>query len=626
MRHNTKFLFCFLMLGLLLSLSYAQETAEEAEQLTKTDLISDKAKESTVRLVGFSKRGSELGIGGGTGFFVAPNKIATNFHVAAGVFGLVTAKLSHKETIWLVEGVVAFDVEYDIAILKVKGKGVPLPLGDSDMLQIGDPAFLVGFPGRYKVTEGVIEKIRKNDKRFQTTAEAYPGNSGSPVLNSKGEVIGIHYGHDPGNSPVNAIKTLLAGATSTEPFTQWRKRNEIRAHVYFEQGKQKYYDSDAEGALENFNKAIELTPNDAEIYKFRAKSKVRLENYQAAIEDYNQVIKLNPDDASAYKERAEAKRKLSNHTSAIEDYNQVIKLKPNGASAYKERADAKRKLGNHTSAIEDYNQAIKLNPKDAFTYRARADAKHKNGDYTGAIEDYNQTIKLNPEDAEAYKKRGKVKAELGDDAGAIEDYSHALKLNPKDVFTYNDRADIKYKLGDYAGAIEDYNQTIKKLKDGSFTYQTYTEHSVTTVTITPSDSYTYYVYNNRGWAKRKQGDHTGAMEDFTHAIELKPDDAYGYKNRAGVKRELGDYDGAIEDYIQAIKLKPDDANAYLGRGMAKVGLDDRLAAIEDFTTVIKLKPDNPTAYHLRGHSKQILGQEEAAKIDFQKAKELETAQ
>lgn len=596
MRHYTRSLLYCLVLGLFLSFSgialYALETAEEVKQLTETDLVSDKAKESTVRIVGFSKRGSEFGLGGGTGFFVAPDKIATNFHVAAGVSGLVTAKLSHKETVWLVEGIVAYDIAYDIAILKVTGEGTPLSLGDSDILQIGEPIFLVGFPGRYKITEGVIEKIRENDKRFRTTAEAYPGNSGSPVLNSKGEVIGIHYGHDPGNSPVNAIKALLAGDTSTESFTQWRKRDDIRAYVYFEQGKKKYYDGDAKGAINDFNQAIELTPNDAKIYKFRAKSRVKLEDYQAAIEDYNQVIKLNPDDASAYKERAEAKRKLSNHA----------------------------------SAIEDYNQAIQLNPKDAFTYRASADAKRKSGDNAGAIADYNQAIKLNPEDAEAYKNRGKARAELGDYAEAIEDYSQVLKLNPKYVFTYHDRADIKQKLGDYTGAIEDYNQVITKLKDGSFTYTYQTEHGLTTTTITPDDSYVYYVYNNRGWAKREQGDYTGAIEDFTRAIELKPDDAYAYTNRAGVKRELDDYNGAIEDYNQAIKLKPDNANAYLGRGMAKVGLDDHLAAMEDFTTVIKLKPDNPTAYHLRGHSKQDLGQKEAAQIDFEKAMTLESAQ
>ncbi|MDE0396639.1 MAG: tetratricopeptide repeat protein [Candidatus Poribacteria bacterium] len=589
MRHYTKFLFCFLVLGVFLSFACAQKTAEKP---TEANLISDKAKESTVRLVGFSKRGAELGLGGGTGFFIAPDKIATNFHVAAGVTGLVTAKLSHKETVWLVEGIVAYDIAYDIAILKVTGEGTPLSLGDSDILQIGEPVFLVGFPGRYKVTEGVIEKIRENDKRFRTTAEAYPGNSGSPVLNSEGIVIGIHYGHDPGNSPVNAIKALLASATSTESFTQWRKRNDIRAYVYFEQGKQKYYDADAKGAINDFNQAIELTPNDAKIYKFRAKSKVKLEDYHAAIEDYNQVIKLNPDDASAYKERAEAKRKLPNHT----------------------------------GVIDDYNQAIKLNPKNAFTYKASADAKRESGDYTGAIEDYNQAIKLNSEDAEAYKNRGKAKVELGDDAEAIEDYSQALKLNPKDVFIYHDRANIKQKLGDYTGAIEDYNQIIKKLKDGSFTYQTYTEHGLTTTTITPDDSYVYYVYNSRGWAKREQGDHTGAMEDFTRAIELKPDNTYAYNNRGWTKREQGDYTGAMEDFTRAIKLKPDDAYGYNNRAGVKHELGDYKGAIEDYTQAIKLNPDDPNAYQLRGHSKQALGQQEAAEIDFQKAKELESAQ
>ena len=73
MSYYTRFLLCFLGLGLFLSFSdsvlYAQETPEKAEHLTETDLVSNKAKESTVRLVGFSKRGSELGIGGGTGFF-----------------------------------------------------------------------------------------------------------------------------------------------------------------------------------------------------------------------------------------------------------------------------------------------------------------------------------------------------------------------------------------------------------------------------------------------------------------------------------------------------------------------------------------------------------------------------
>ncbi len=99
MRYYTKFLFSFLVPLVFLSFSCVQVISEKSDVPTETDLISDKAKESTVRIVGLGMRKSEVMMGGGTGFFIAPDKIATNFHVAANcTTGPITAKLSHKET------------------------------------------------------------------------------------------------------------------------------------------------------------------------------------------------------------------------------------------------------------------------------------------------------------------------------------------------------------------------------------------------------------------------------------------------------------------------------------------------------------------------------------------------
>ena len=139
------------------------------------------------------------------------------------------------------------------------------------------------------------------------------------MLNSKGKVIGIHVGHGYDARPSSALKALLANSTSTEPLEQWRKRKVVRTFVYYERGKKKYYDGNAEGAINDFNQAIELNPDDVETYKYRAKSKVKLEDYQAAIEDYNQAIKLNPNDASAYRGRGVVKVDLQDHAGAIED-------------------------------------------------------------------------------------------------------------------------------------------------------------------------------------------------------------------------------------------------------------------------------------------------------------------
>ena len=317
MRYNTKILFSFLILGLFFSLSCAQVVSEKSDVSTKIGLVSDKAKESTVRLVGFP--------GGGTGFFVAPDKIATNFHVAAGTtIGPITAKLSHKETIWLVEGVAAFDAKSDIAILKIKGEGISLPLADIDKLQIGEKVFLAGYPNLndYKVVGGVVKDIRSSDKWLMTTVEAYPGNSGSPMLNGKGEAIGIHVGHGYDARPSSAIKALLESSTSTELLGQWRQRKEVRSYFHYMRGRQKYHDGNAEEAIIDFNKAIEVYPYYAEAYIFRAKTKLMLNDRQGATDDYNQALKLNPDDHEIHKKLEEIKTIIEVQT--LEDGTVVI--------------------------------------------------------------------------------------------------------------------------------------------------------------------------------------------------------------------------------------------------------------------------------------------------------------
>ena len=231
MRHYTKFLLCFLVLGLFLSVSYAQETAENAEKPTETDLISDKAKESTVRIIG----GNFSVLGVGSGFFVDKDKIVTNIHVVSQP-GLYFAKLVDKETVWGIEGVTAFDIKNDLVILKIAGESTLLPLGDSDRVQIGEAVSAVGFPyGKYKVTEGAIHSIRKKDKWLQMTVDVSHGNSGGPILNSEGEVIGVAtavYDSYSYAIPSNTVKALLT-ETKTESMQQWHKRKVIRAVQYY---------------------------------------------------------------------------------------------------------------------------------------------------------------------------------------------------------------------------------------------------------------------------------------------------------------------------------------------------------------------------------------------------------
>ena len=168
-------------------------------KVLKAQEIYKKASHATVLLGIFSVNGEPLG--SGSGFFVRPNHIATNFHVISGATRgtLIVAKLVDKEEAFKVVRIRAVDKNYDLAILQVSAPRVqPLPLGDSDTVAIGDTVYALGNPEGLEgsFSHGLISQIRKKvewgvGKRFQYTASGSPGSSGGPILNEQGNVIGI---------------------------------------------------------------------------------------------------------------------------------------------------------------------------------------------------------------------------------------------------------------------------------------------------------------------------------------------------------------------------------------------------------------------------------------------------
>ena len=158
----------------------------------------------------------------GSGFFVRPGYVATNYHVIEGAETTI-AKLVGTETTYTVEEIVATDKRHDLAIIKVVGgTALELTLGNSDEVRIGETVYAVGNPKGLQgtVSKGIVSSMRdfgQNGIRIQIDAPISPGNSGGPVLNEKGEVIGVSVsgiqGIDAQNLnfvvPSNYLKALL---------------------------------------------------------------------------------------------------------------------------------------------------------------------------------------------------------------------------------------------------------------------------------------------------------------------------------------------------------------------------------------------------------------------------------
>ncbi|PPK98799.1 putative serine protease PepD [Kineococcus xinjiangensis] len=150
---------------------------------------------------------TEEGFGSGSGFVLdARGFILTNNHVVAGA-GRGDITVVFADGVQVPGRIVGADLSYDLAVLAVDREGlVPLPVGDSEAVVVGDQVIAVGSPLglRGTVTQGIVSAVDRpvttgsaQDQQsfinaIQTDAAINPGNSGGPLLNARGEVIGVN--------------------------------------------------------------------------------------------------------------------------------------------------------------------------------------------------------------------------------------------------------------------------------------------------------------------------------------------------------------------------------------------------------------------------------------------------
>lgn len=137
--------------------------------------------------------------GSGSGFIVsADGKILTNAHVVDGADSVVVRLSDNTE---YQAKVLGKDKQTDVALLKIDAKNLPIAkLGDSDQLAVGEWVLAIGSPFGldYSATQGIVSALTRrlpNESYvpfIQTDAAVNPGNSGGPLFNTRGEVVGIN--------------------------------------------------------------------------------------------------------------------------------------------------------------------------------------------------------------------------------------------------------------------------------------------------------------------------------------------------------------------------------------------------------------------------------------------------
>src|SRR5882672_1620148 len=381
-------------------------------------------KPSAVAIETFDARGEKLSRG--SVFFIGSDRVVTNRHVIDNAYRAEVH--SYNGGVYQVKGVLAVDAEGDLALLRVDAppnQVRPLLL-DRTSPQEGESIVVIGNPFGLEgsVTNGIVSAVRDIPtfgRIIQITAPISPGSSGSPVVNMRGQVIGVATLQITGGQSVNfaipseRISQLQTGTlTSLSDLVVSTGRNKhARAVQYFRDGLSFLSKDDCQKALPYFEKAVEADSNYAEAWAQSGFCNEKLGRHTEAIEASKKAVTLRPA-AESFFNIGLANYYLKQYRESAEGYRQAIKLDPyNAADAYYALGLTYRDWGKADEEIQAYKQAIRLKPDYMSAYERLGARYLRSKKFAEAIDVFKQLSLQKPGDAAAPNNMGEAYLELG---------------------------------------------------------------------------------------------------------------------------------------------------------------------------------------------------------------------
>ena len=495
--------------------------------------------------------------------------------------------------------------------LKMAAQSVPTA---STVHTVGNPGVTFAPPGQtpdplWKYTRGEVSSVfHQNDVReggqvidamvVQTQEPINPGDSGGPVVNDDGELVGVNAAVRKNQNSISyaidvtEVKAFLGAGLAyyhPESAADFKKRG---LHYL---GQQR-----ADVAVEDFNAALRLEPKDAATYRNRGDAYKTKSAWEKAVADYVQVLRLEPQDGHAFRERGACFYMLDQYDQSLDDLGQALRIAPDDHKARLFRALGLRANGDCEAALKDLDALLTDGPESL-----RATGRYERGQtyfaqskYDKAIEDLEAAVALAPGTTDARNALGTAYFKKGDVDKAVASYDAALKVNPQFVPALLNRGRVYFLKPDYDRAAADYDAALKVGESSA-------------------------AYAGRGLAYSRKGDLDKALADLIEALRLDPKDAASYRERASVCLRKGLTAQAVADATEAIRLNPSDAQllaqAYNDRGVghAREGHPDK--AIADYSNAIDRDPKNVVFYTNRAVSQYNSGAYDQVIADCTKA-------
>ncbi|PHS15749.1 MAG: hypothetical protein COA78_04720 [Blastopirellula sp.] len=243
--------------------------------------------------------------------------------------------------------------------------------------------------------------------------------------------------------------------------------NPSYADAYCDLGSLLMQYNDYDSAIENLSSAIRLESTNTCFLSSRASAFAVLGRFEDALADYNKAIDLDPDDPINYQNRGKMRFNQQEYLIAVNDFTTAIKIVESSSKdekeksyLYADRAEAYEEAEQFQQAIADYILILSIDPKNVNSLTRIGLIYQTLEDYQTALSIFTQALSLEEDSAFLLRLRGNTYVELDEEILAFSDFNTAIAIEPSSPLYY-DRAEAFYIFENYANALDDLDSALE---------------------------------------------------------------------------------------------------------------------------------------------------------------------
>lgn len=364
--------------------------------------------------------------------------------------------------------------------------------------------------------------------------------------------------------------------------------NPENAGAWYYKGNSLSYLNRPEEALEAFDRALSLDPGYSEAWYCKGLALGYLNRPKEALRALEKVLEENDRDAGAWHYRGLALHNLKRDGEALKALSRSLEIDPENTGVLYYRGLVLNCLNRPEEALEAFEQALELDPAHAGGLRGKAKVLHALGKPEEALKAFDSALELDPGFAGAWDGKGEVLESQGKSGKALEAFEKALELEDDNAGVWNNKAKTLVTLERYGEAFLAFDRALDLKKDFS------------------------EALANRGSALLILDRYEEALETFDSALLLEPENVRTLRGKGNALFGLGNYEKALEAYEKVLSLDPGNRGALCGKGSVFFEIRKPQEALKAFEAALLFDPANPYAWSGKGNALCELGNYEEA--------------